>query len=149
MKTRLWILAVAVVMYAASAFAATPVASNKYQHISNTWNAPNSTYPDCTSIGSVACLDTYTFMAAPPAGTGGATSIITVPNGGIAAGGVVSYLYGPGGYLYCGTWTVSVVANYRDDAGASVQSSADSATVVVPCPLTASPATNLVSTPAL
>lgn len=162
---RLWSFA-AIFLFAASAFAAdpaktpvvrpalaaavagatTPPLSNQYQHIKNVWNAPNSTYPDCSATVTLGCLDTYTFTAVGPAG---GNNIITVANGAIPAGGLVTYIYGPGSFLYCGTWSTSVTANYRDDSGASVQSTPATATVNVPCPLVASPATNLISTPAL
>lgn len=127
------------------AIAATPVASTQYQHIKNTWNVPNSTYPDCSTTVTTSCLNTYTFTATDP---NGGANIVTVPNGGIAAGGAFTYSWGPGSYLYCGTWTTSVVANYLDSGGVAVSSSAISTTAAVPCPLVASPATGLVSTPA-
>ena len=129
-----------------SAYGATPV-STQYQHIQNTWNAPNSTYPDCSATVTTSCLSSYTYTATPPAGTGG-PAITTVPNGGIASGAQVSYLWGPGGFLFCGTWNLSVVANYVDSSGASVSSSAVTATTAVSCPLAPSPVTGLNSTPA-
>lgn len=119
--------------------------SNQYQHINNTWNAPNSTYPDCSTTVLKSCLNTYTYTAVPPSGS---TVIATVPNGSILAGAQVSYQWGPGSFLVCGTWNLSVVANYIDSTGAVVSSSADTAQTVVPCPLAASPATGLASTPA-
>lgn len=126
------------------AHAATP-ASTQYQHINATWNAPNSTYPDCSSTVTLNCLNTYTYTLTDP---NGSPSIITVPNGGIAAGGLVAYNWTPGGYLYCGTWTLSVVANFVDGSSQTVASSADTVNVAVSCPLVASPVTNLKGTPA-
>ncbi len=127
------------------AIAATAPASNQYQHIKNTWNVPGSAYPDCSTTVTTSCLSSYAFTAVDPTG---ASNVATVPNGGIAAGGVVSYTWGPGGYLYCGTWSTSVVAVYLDSSGASVSSSPVTSTAAVPCPLVASPAADLVSTPA-
>lgn len=129
---------------AAHAATTAPV-STQYQHIANTWNAPNSTYPDCSATVTTLCLSSYTYTATPPANTGG-PSVATVPNGGIGAGAQVSYTWGPGGFLYCGAWTLSVVANYVDSTGASVSSSADTANVTVQCPLAPSPATGLSGT---
>lgn len=128
------------------AHAATPPVSNKYQHIYYTWVAPNSTFPDCSATVTSSCLSNYTLSQTPPSGVAAVT--LTIANGSVAAGGTVSYVYGPGGFLYCGTWNVSVVANYLDEAGATVPSAAFPATVAVPCPLAASPVTGLLGTPA-
>jgi hypothetical protein len=133
-------------LVAAFASAATPVASNQYQHINYTWLAPNSTYPACSTTVTSSCLNNYTLTQAAPGGT--SNIILTVANGGVAAGGSVAYSYGPGGYLYCGTWGANVVANYLDSSGATVSSNAVATTVAVPCPLVASPATSLAGTPA-
>jgi hypothetical protein len=140
LKTRLWLLAVALIMTAASVFGQTKPVSNQYQHINNTWNVPNSTYPDCTATVTLNCLSTYTYTATDPYG---AASINTVPNGLLLAGATFAYNWTPGSFLYCGTWTASVVANYIDGSGAGVSSTADTVTVAVSCPLVASPVTNL------
>lgn len=140
MRSRFWILGVAFAMLAASLFSQTKPVSNQYQHINSTWNAPNSTYPDCSTTVTKDCLSSYTFSATDPFG---ASTLVTVPNGGIAAGGLVAYNWTPGSFLYCGGWTVSVVTNYIDDVGAGASSSAATVPATVSCPLVASPATNL------
>jgi hypothetical protein len=145
MKLRLTILAVLLCGSALFATAATPV-SNQYTKIVSAWNAPASTYPDCSATVTTYCLSTYTFTATSPTGS---NAILTVANGGIPAGGAVSYTYAPGGYLYCGTWGISVTANFIDGSGAGVSSSPVAITLAVPCPLTPSPVTGLSATPAL
>jgi hypothetical protein len=127
------------------AHAATPTLSNKYQHISYTWNAPNSTYPNCSATVTSSCLNNYTLSQIMPSG---AAVLLTIPNGGVVAGGIVAYLYGTtGAYLQCGTWNANVVANYLDDTGATISSSPNATTLAVACPLVASPATGLVGNP--
>jgi hypothetical protein len=139
-------LALALLLCAPALHAATPPGSTQYQHINSTWSAPNTTYPVCSATVKTYCLSSYTLNNIDPYGN---PSIITVPNGGIPAGGAVSYSWTPGGYLYCGAWTVSVTANYLDGTGSGVTSSTVSTTVQVSCPLTPSPVTGLSAAPAL
>jgi hypothetical protein len=144
MKKKIFFALVASCVLAMAAHAATPM-STQYQHIKNTWVVPNSTYPNCSATVAVACLNSYTYTAVDP---NGSPNIVTLPNGGIASGASFGYTWGPGGFLYCGTWSTSVVVNYIDSTGASVSSTAISTTAAVACPLVPSPATGLGSTPA-
>lgn len=115
--------------------------SNKYQHIGNTWNAPNSTYPACSATVTSSCLRDYTFTAKDPTG-----KVNSVTVGLTNTNGVVSYSWGPGGYLYVGSWQTSVVANYLDDTGAVVSTAPLASGVTVPAPFVASPPSGFTST---
>lgn len=116
-------------------------ASNQYQHILSTWNVPNTTLPNCSASVTTNCLSSYTYTATDPYGH---PNIVTV--GLASTNGVVSYNFGPGGYLWSGTWNLSVVANYLDSTGATATSSATPAQVVVPAPFVPSPPSGLKGT---
>jgi hypothetical protein len=126
-------------------------ASDKYQHIKSTWTAPNSTYPNCTSTVASSCLTGYALTFIAPAGVNPTTAIPPCVPGVTTncVGPVSTYTWGPGGYLYAGTWNVSLTAVFLDSTGAQVQASPVVTTVVVPLPFVASPASSLVSAPAL
>lgn len=63
--------------------------------------------------------------------------------------GVNTYTFRPGGNLVCGTWNLSAVATWLNNATppAPVTSTAVPATTVEPCPFVPSPVTNLSAKP--
>lgn len=111
-----------------------------YHTITETWAAPanwNGTGPSIPCSGTVTtlyCVSSYTETLTPPPGVAGSI-ILTVP------GSSVSNPWAPGGALYCGTWSISVVANWIDGTGTPVASAPLTGTTNVACPFTANPAT--------
>lgn len=97
------------------------------------WTAPVGVA--CSSSVTTACVKGYTETVTPPAGVPG-VNIVSV-------GLVSSYTWKPGGNLYCGTWMVSLVANWLDGSGNAVASAPVTATAVEPCPFVPSPVMGL------
>jgi hypothetical protein len=124
-------------------------ASTQYQHIKSTWTQPNSTYPSCSATVTSSCLTGYSLILTPPTGTGTANAIppCTPTVASNCIGNVLTYTWGPGGYLYAGTWNVSLAAVYLDPTGTLVSSSAVTTTTVVPSPFVPSPAGGVSATP--
>lgn len=98
------------------------------------WNAAGNAVP-CSATLSTYCLSSFTETLTPPPGVSG-TVILSVA----AGAGPYSNAWTPGGALYCGTWNVSVVANWMDGNGQPAASAPLTGTAVVSCPFTASPA---------
>ena len=136
---KLKIAALALAFFAASCFAQTAPPASIYHTMTESWTAPlswsgtGSSVP-CSTTLQTYCVSSYTETLTPPQGVTG-TIVLTAPT--------TSYAWAPGGFLYCGEWTVSVVANWRDGNGAAAVSLPLVGTEVVPCPFTASPATAL------
>lgn len=126
---------------ALSVYAQTNPPLSQYHTITESWAAPvgwngaGSSTP-CSSTVTTYCVNGYTETLTPPNG-GGSNAILSVP------ATSVTEPYAPGGALYCGTWNVSVVANWLDGNGAAVASAPLTGTTVVTCPFTAAPATSL------
>lgn len=143
----------------ASAQVAPPAGSDT--KITSKWGEPIGTvqWPaQYCAPGSVttACIQGYTLTLTPPAGVGAAVVIPTCAAGTTATyppcippttGNTISYVWSPGGNLYCGTWGVSVAANWLDSSGNAISSAPLEVAVVEPCPFVASPATGLSATP--
>lgn len=100
------------------------------------WNGTGSSVP-CSATITTYCVSSYTETLTPPPGVPGGSVILSVSG--------VSNAWAPGGALYCGTWGVSVVANWMDGNGSPASSLPLTGTVAVTCPFTASPATGLSS----
>jgi hypothetical protein len=118
----------------------TPPAST-YHTITESWTAPvswngtGSSVP-CSATVTTYCVASYTETITPPPGVTG-TTVLTATT--------TSYAWAPGGLLYCGTWNISVVANWLDGNGNAAVSAPLTGTTIVSCPFTASPATGLTS----
>ncbi|HMG85600.1 MAG TPA: helix-turn-helix transcriptional regulator [Terracidiphilus sp.] len=143
-KLALLILAFAV---SSACFAAGQTASVNHTITSN-WNPAATTV--CTSTVTSSCENGQTLTITPPSGA--PTTIASCATAGLAANspclsvGSASFVFTPGGFLACGTWTVTVVTNGFDQNGIAATSVPISATVVAACPLapfTIPPATNL------
>ena len=132
-----------VLMLAPLAFAQT--ASNQYKHINTAWTPPvigGNVYPACNFTANppvnTACVNGYEEILIPPTGTNGNTN--TIPPCSATQTtlcmpwGISSYSWSPGGYLYVGTWNVSVSTAYLDSNGAQQFSAPLTGTVVVPNP---------------
>lgn len=115
--------------------------STQYKHINSSWNKPNTTLPDCGSA-TQTCLRDYTLTIKDP--TGKSTDVQVA----LASGTTVSNSWTPGAFLNCGTYSVSVVANYYDTPNSVVTSSPVSTTTSVSCPITANPPSGLTASPA-
>ena len=115
--------------------------------IGATWIRPVNQI-DCSSTVSKSCLLGYTETITPPVGVAGSNVIANCaltgsPSPCIAAS-ATNYAWAPvPGPLYCGQWSVSLVANYLDASGNPTASSAISATVTEPCPFVPVPPTGL------
>lgn len=123
---------------AIAAHAQTPAAS-AFHTITTSWTAPvgwtgSGASAPCSSTVTNFCVSGYTETITPPAGVTG-TAIVTMT--------ATSYAWSPGGALYCGTYNVSIVANWLNGSGVAVASAPVTASAVVSCPFTASPATGL------
>lgn len=151
MKTRLWLLAVAVLMLALSAHGQLLSVDKT---LTANFNQPASTqaYPMRYCAASVAdtCVNSYTETLVDP--TGKSTTIVIPYSSTDISGTAIAHAYTPAGNLYCGTWGVSVVANWLDPSGKPVDSTALTGSVVAmasggtstnPCPFTGNPATSL------
>jgi len=120
---------------ALSASAQTPALS-QYHTITEQWGAPlswngsGSSVP-CSANVTSFCVHDYTETLTPPTG-----SVVLLT----ASGTTYSWSPTSGGALYCGTWTVSIVANWLDGSGNPVSSAPLVGSTVVPCPFVASPA---------
>lgn len=132
---------VVALLLALSAHAQTPGAGTDHG-ISGSWSAP-------TGYSSTLTLNGYTATITPPPGV---TSSVTV--GQCAAGattnciasGATTFTWKPGGVIYCGTWTISVVANYTDSVQGPEVSVPLTTTMTEACPLVLSPVTGLSAT---
>lgn len=99
------------------------------------WNGTGVSLP-CSGTVTTYCVDGYTETLTPPSG-GGNSAILSVP------ATSTTEAYAPGGALYCGTWNISVVANWLDGNGIPETSAPLTGTTVVSCPFIAAPATSL------
>lgn len=118
--------------------------------ISATWTAPSG-QTACSSTVTKSCLLGYTETITPPAGVQGSNVIAdcTLTNSPLPciAAVATSNAWAPvPGPLYCGAWSVTLVANYLDASGNPVASSSISATVTEPCPFVPAAPTGLVIT---
>lgn len=116
-----------------NAQAATPLPSADHSIVSFWTPASGLT---CPSSSPVSCISGQTLTLTPPTGGG---SPVVVP----LTTGLATYTFTPGGFLFCGIWTVSLVTNGFDQTGTAAVSSAVSATAVAPCPFVVPPATGL------
>jgi hypothetical protein len=115
-----------------------------YHTITEQWGAPASwngtgTSVPCSSTITSFCVSGYTETLTPPPGSPIGPILLT------PSGVVYSWSPSAGGALYCGTWNVSIVANWLDGSGQPVSSSAITGSTIVPCPFTPSPATGPVT----
>jgi len=133
----------------AAAIAPAQQASTTLTQISNTWNAATGTggwanAPLCSATVTNTCLKDLSLSFTPP----GQTTADTVP--GIAAT-ATSYVFKPGGFLYCSntaSWTVVLSANYLDAQGNPAPKT-QTATASVPCPFTPNPPSGLKPVPGM
>jgi hypothetical protein len=107
---------------------------------------PPSGAVQCSSTVTTSCLEGYTENLVPPAGQTVSVyvNLQTTPEcdpsaspavtQNCMASGGTGYTWAPGGALFCGSWTVSLVANYLDAGGNAATSAAIQASVTEPCP---------------
>lgn len=123
---------------AGTAMAQTPATGTDHG-LSGTWGAP-------TGYSSTLTLNGYTATITPPTGVTGTITVgqcsSTVTTNCIAAA-ATTFVWKPGGVIYCGTWTISVVADYTDSSGNPQVSAPLTTTVAEACPLVVSPVTGL------
>jgi hypothetical protein len=145
------LLAMLVGMSSASAQAV----SDQYKHIKTIWTPP--AYPACnftaTTPVNASCINGYQEVLTPPSPLTGTVTVppCTATQTAGCIGPVSTYQWGPtgGGFLYSGTWNVSLYVAYLDANGAQQFTAPVSTTVVVPNPFTPpSPATGLGASPA-
>ena len=112
-------------------------------------------YVLCSSGVTTSCLQGYTETLTPPV-TGATQATVTSACTGTAtlncftgpdANGNITGVWSPGGNLFTGTWTVSVVANWLDNTGKAVASAPLTTTVVEAVPFVPSPVTGLSASP--
>jgi len=103
--------------------------STQYQHIGYSWTP--GTLAVCSTTLTKSCVKDYVLNVTDP--TGAAQPTITV------AYSLSSYTYGPGGFLYCGTWNASLAIEYLDETGAAKISLPATVATVVSCPFVVSP----------
>ena len=135
------VFALAVLALATLAHAQTPAAGTDHG-LSGTWIAP-------TGYSSTLTLNGYTATITPPPGVNNVVTIAQCSGTATAnciATGATSFAWMPGGTIYCGQWTISVVANYTDSTGAAQVSAPLTTTVSEACPLVLSPVTGLTVT---
>lgn len=106
-------------------------AASIYKTLTATWSAPISSVP-CSATVTTNCVSGYTETITPPAGVTGTTAVTST---------TTSYAWSPGGLLYCGTWGISLVANWLDGSGAAATSAPITASAVAACPFIPNPAT--------
>lgn len=140
----LFLMFAALVACAGTQMRAQTPSLSQYHTITEQWGAPASwngtgVSVPCSASVTTYCVSGYTETLTPPPGSP-IGAILLTPSG-------VVYSWSPsgGGALYCGTWSVSIVANWLDGSGAPVSSAAITGTTPVPCPFTASPATGPVT----
>lgn len=127
----------AILALAGGCYAQTTPPASTYHTIAESWTAPvswngtGSSVP-CSATVTTYCVSGYTETITPPPGVTGTTVVNAT---------TTSYSWAPGGPLYCGTWNISVVANWLDGSGAPAVSAPLTGTTVVSCPFIASPAT--------
>lgn len=115
--------------------------ASAYRTITESWTAPiswtgaGSSVP-CSVTVTTYCVSSYTETLTPPPGVTG-SNVVTV------AATATTNDWTPGGALYCGTWGISVIANWLDGSGQAISSAPLTGTTLVACPFTASPATGL------
>jgi hypothetical protein len=136
-----------------SSAASAQTVSDQYKHLKANWTPP--VYQVCnftaTTPVNTSCINGYQEVLTPPSP---ATGTVTVPPctatlASACIGPVATYTWGPGNFLYSGTWGISLYAAYLDANGAQQFTAPISTTVVVPNPFTPpSPATGLGVTPA-
>jgi hypothetical protein len=93
----------------------------------------------CTPTLKTSCVAGYTEKLTDPATANVTTQLIMAGSTDIV-GTAITHSWSPGGNLYCGTWGISIVANWFDNKGVAVDSSALTGSVQEPCPFVASPA---------
>jgi hypothetical protein len=76
-------------------------ASNQYQHIAWKWIAPATSLPTCSAAVTQACVKDYVLTLTDPSSVAQTPITVAWPN--------TAYTYGPGGFLFCGTWKASMV----------------------------------------
>lgn len=116
--------------------------------ISSTWNAPvdsvtgNAAPTLCSATVKLSCLSSYTETFQPPASTGAGPTAVTVANN------LTTSTWRPGGPLYCGVWTLTLVANWVDNLGGTSPSTPITTTATETCSVTTkpNPPTNLKAT---
>jgi hypothetical protein len=115
--------------------------STQYQHIANTWNA-TAPLTVCTAgaTAPTSCVKDYIITFTDPTGKSNPAVPFAYP--------ATSYTWGPGGFLYCGSWQVNLVIEYYDDQGVAKTTAGNTSTAPVACPFTVSPPSGLKSVPA-
>ena len=142
-------------LWMAAAIAQTvPQASTDHNFVGS-WTAPLNqagTAPgaNCSTYGgtaTVSCIKGYTVTIVTPPGVPGPAPIVTNCASGATTNclkpGDTGFTWTPGGPLYCGNWSYTLVANWLDDSGnASNSVSVTSPLASAACPpFVASPAT--------
>lgn len=104
-------------------------ASNQYQHIAWKWTAPSTALPTCSATVTQACVKDYVLTLTDPSAAAPTSITVAWPN--------TAYTFGPGGFLFCGTWKASLALEYIDDTSTLKSTAPATGTAVVPCPFVA------------
>ena len=115
-------------------------ASTQYQHIAYSW-IQGPTLNVCTTgtTSPTSCVKDYALTLTDPSGKASSTIKFAYP--------ATSYLYGPGGFLYCGTWQASLVIEYFDDKGVAQTTTPAINSTQVGCPFVVSPPSGFSGSP--
>lgn len=99
-----------------------------------------TTYPMqyCSPTLKAACVESYTETLSVPGTTQTVTQAIPAGSTDIT-GAFISHTWAPGGTLVCGTWNVSIVANWLDPKGVAIDSAALTGSVTEAVPFVAGP----------
>lgn len=137
---RILFLAALLLAFAVAGEAQTTPPASTFHTITTSWNVPAS----WTGIGlsvpcnlptvATFCVTGYTQTITSPPGVASTAIVTTTATG---------YTWTPGGALYCGTYGLSVVADWLNGSGVAVASAPLAGTVTVSCPFTAAPPTGL------
>lgn len=133
-------LGVALLALAALATAGAQTLSSTNHTITWSWLQAGGGAPTCSITVTDSCGISYQLTWTDPTGKVGAPAVIAWP--------ALSYVYGPGGFLYCGTWQGSLTLTYKDDTGTVKTTAPTTGTAAVACPFVLSPPSGLKGNPA-
>jgi hypothetical protein len=132
-------LAIALIVALSGTIGMAQTQSTQYKHIANTWDAATPLTVCATgATAPISCVKDYIFTLTDPTAKSN-TVTFAYP--------ATSYTWGPGGFLYCGTWQANLAIEYFDDQGTAKTTTGNGTTATVACPFTVSPPSGLKAVP--